>query len=358
MIKEKPAYWGVITADVRYCEDITPNAKLLFSEMTALCNKEGHCWATNQYFADLYEVTPQTVSTWISSLIKEGFILSAMVKTGTGSKRKMWVGGLKEILKGGLKDNHKSIVNSTSINNNKEDDSSSSNLKRSFGYRCIKIWNAFPYTMNHRSPAIIKTIDTYMKELMKGTFPINRVINEGYFERHKIIAEGVYTKSELIQGIKNVALYSKEGYQHMVTKDLSSLIYNPRTGTSIFLSVIDEPPKPLSEERPIHDATPKLTALFTPLFNGTIMEDKVRLIEGIHTLNVYQKKIHVRIPKMERLFGTPYKLCKTYIEWLEDQEWLEEIKVGHIKSDGKMFRKFVDDMEEECNGYKLVVGKR
>ncbi|MBT6231710.1 MAG: hypothetical protein HOI47_34135 [Candidatus Scalindua sp.] len=103
------------------------------------------------------------------------------------------------------------------------------------------------------------------------------------------------------------------------------------------------------------DPNPILTKLFIDSFNfEDNIADKNRLIEGIKSLVEYQGKINIRMSRMNRLLGTPYRLCKTYIEWLEYQDWMDKIKIGHIKTDGKIFKKFVEEMEEECFGYKLV----
>ena len=72
-IKTQPSYYAIIPADVRY-SDIQPNAKLLYGEITALANKDGYCWATNSYFAELYGVAITTVSEWIKNLTEKGFI--------------------------------------------------------------------------------------------------------------------------------------------------------------------------------------------------------------------------------------------------------------------------------------------
>ena len=50
---EKPNYYSYIPAHIRYA-DITPNAKLLFAEITALLQMNGVCFASNQYFSTLY----------------------------------------------------------------------------------------------------------------------------------------------------------------------------------------------------------------------------------------------------------------------------------------------------------------
>ena len=67
-------YYAILPAKVRYDKNITPNAKLLYAEITALCNEKGYCWAGNAYFAELYGVTKTSISNWISSLQKNGYI--------------------------------------------------------------------------------------------------------------------------------------------------------------------------------------------------------------------------------------------------------------------------------------------
>ncbi len=73
--KDNPGYYGIIPAEIRYDVDICPNAKLLYSELTALCNNTGFCWSQNKYFADLYKVSTVTVSRWISQLRYAGYIV-------------------------------------------------------------------------------------------------------------------------------------------------------------------------------------------------------------------------------------------------------------------------------------------
>lgn len=72
--RETPSYFATIPAEVRYSKHLTPNAKLLYGEITCLCNKLGYCWATNGYFAKLYNKDKATISVWINSLHKNGFI--------------------------------------------------------------------------------------------------------------------------------------------------------------------------------------------------------------------------------------------------------------------------------------------
>ena len=84
--KEQPSYYAVLTAEVRYSKVLKPNEKLLFAEITALTNMNGQCFATNKYFAELYDVSVETVSRWVSHLQKLGFI-KRTIKYKDGSKQ-------------------------------------------------------------------------------------------------------------------------------------------------------------------------------------------------------------------------------------------------------------------------------
>jgi gas vesicle protein len=78
------SYYAIIPANVRYDKDLTPNAKLLYGEITALCNEKGYCWASNSYFSDLYSVSKTSISKWINQLVAKGYIKSTIqYKEGT-----------------------------------------------------------------------------------------------------------------------------------------------------------------------------------------------------------------------------------------------------------------------------------
>lgn len=78
------SYYAIIPANIRYDSSITPNAKLLYGEITALCNEKGYCWANNEYFASLYEVSKVSISKWIRQLVEKGYIDSVLeYKEGT-----------------------------------------------------------------------------------------------------------------------------------------------------------------------------------------------------------------------------------------------------------------------------------
>ena len=92
MAEEKKSYYAVIPANVRYDESLPPNAKLLYGEITALCNAEGYCWASNKYFADLYGVTLRTIANWLRGLTERGYIKSEVIyKKGSKEIEKRFI---------------------------------------------------------------------------------------------------------------------------------------------------------------------------------------------------------------------------------------------------------------------------
>jgi hypothetical protein len=120
-MKEQPNYYAIISAEVRYDNNISANAKLLYAEITALLNMNGECFATNKYFSKLYGKSVVTISKWINELISNGYISSYYTyKGGTKEIDRRYLsilkGGIKENDKGGIKENFKD--NNIKVNNN------------------------------------------------------------------------------------------------------------------------------------------------------------------------------------------------------------------------------------------------
>lgn len=89
----RPGYYAVIPADVRYDDRIPANAKLLYGEISALIGKDGFCFATNQYFADIYGCTPVTVARLVSKLEEAGYVKRELEKDKSGqvTRRKLYL---------------------------------------------------------------------------------------------------------------------------------------------------------------------------------------------------------------------------------------------------------------------------
>lgn len=91
MENPQPSFYAVIPASVRYNKNLEAHAKLLYGEITALANQYGYCWATNSYFAELYEVDVSTVKRWLMSLKSEKLIKVEVEAKSFPQKRKIWV---------------------------------------------------------------------------------------------------------------------------------------------------------------------------------------------------------------------------------------------------------------------------
>ncbi|MGW7932869.1 helix-turn-helix domain-containing protein, partial [Staphylococcus xylosus] len=85
---DQPSYYSIITANVRYDNELTDSEKLLFSEITALSNKNGYCSSTNNYFSNLYDVAKETISRRISKLNQRGYIKLEIIKNGKAVKQR------------------------------------------------------------------------------------------------------------------------------------------------------------------------------------------------------------------------------------------------------------------------------
>lgn len=138
-MEEKPNYYAIIPANVRYDNDLRANAKLLYGEITALTYKTGICYASNNYFARLYQVDASAISKWIKNLQDKNYIEVKYIKENNQIiKREIKIIGIDKnqyVLpkeQGGYcqkdnrgycqkdKENNTSNINNTSINNNKE----------------------------------------------------------------------------------------------------------------------------------------------------------------------------------------------------------------------------------------------
>lgn len=91
--KDNPSYWAVLPANVRYDNELRPAARLLYAEISALCNKKGFCIAKNKYFAELYGASKKTVESWIKQLKDRGYIDVEVIRDEEKVviQRKIWI---------------------------------------------------------------------------------------------------------------------------------------------------------------------------------------------------------------------------------------------------------------------------
>lgn len=117
---EKPNYYAVIPANVRYDKDLTANAKLLYGEISALAQKNGVCFATNEYFSNLYNLSERAISRLICSLKNKNYIKVEIDNSEPNKKhRQICLGGIdkngNDSIDKNVQYNNTSSINNTSI---------------------------------------------------------------------------------------------------------------------------------------------------------------------------------------------------------------------------------------------------
>lgn len=86
----QPNYYSVLPAHIRYSEVLSDFEKILYSEIVALSNAIGYCYASNNYFAKVYNKSTRTISQAISNLAKYDYIKIHIDKEN-GNKRRIYV---------------------------------------------------------------------------------------------------------------------------------------------------------------------------------------------------------------------------------------------------------------------------
>lgn len=70
----KPSFYSILPAKVRYDKELKDKAKLIYSEITSLSNSDGECYALNEYFCNLYDISEATITRIIRQLKKKKLI--------------------------------------------------------------------------------------------------------------------------------------------------------------------------------------------------------------------------------------------------------------------------------------------
>ena len=65
---------ALLPAQIRYNRDLKPNEKVLYSELLIKSYPLGYCEINNMDLATAFHVTRQSVSGWLSDLVRAGYI--------------------------------------------------------------------------------------------------------------------------------------------------------------------------------------------------------------------------------------------------------------------------------------------
>lgn len=190
----KKSYYAIIPANVRYDDMLIPNAKLLYGEITALCNEKGYCWASNEYFAQQYNVGKSTIQRWLKTLEERGYITrDVKYKDNSNEIEARYIRIVSEGSSHKQGDPHlenrvtphpkNEQDNTTVINNtfNKENSSkqvSSNTLEENFE----KLWSLYPKKTGKK-----KALASYKRAIKKGI--TNKRIQTGIVKYKKYLSQ-------------------------------------------------------------------------------------------------------------------------------------------------------------------------
>lgn len=360
--KEKPNYYAIIPANVRYDENLSANTKLMYGEITALSNKHGYCFASNKYFSNLYGVSITSISTWINQLKQNGYIIIEMVYENPQkiTQRRITITtnrGIKENFNRGIKENFKdnSIDYNNTINSIYSD--SDESPKKVLTHPIMDYWNSLETTRKHlkADSKVYKTAIRYLKQLNTGTFGkmVTLKVEQKLSSTDRIKK---WTNDEIKQVLDTTLLVFQAGYwptdKSQIPTDLASLIYNPRSQFSWFLRCWKNPPQAIEQQIEIISKDEKALSLYQQVFNVSSQKMNRRLVMIVNVLYDWYTKKMLQYPSasFDAHFGTFERFAKKHCEWLYTQG--KDIHLSYCKLDAQNFTRFLDSIQKNY-GYNL-----
>lgn len=176
-------YYVVIHAQVLHDNRLTPLARLIYGELSALANIQGFAWISNRKMASKYRVSIKTISRNISKLQELGYIKSELIykdEKKEVEQRNIYIEPLDknvnsvpskmsrgygqnspEGMDKKVKDNNTSNNTMNNTNNNIADKSADSVLDERFE----NLWKLYPRKAGSKQ----KAKSAYKKAIKKGT---------------------------------------------------------------------------------------------------------------------------------------------------------------------------------------------
>ncbi len=362
-------------------------AKLLYGDITFFTQWGSvKCFVSNETLCQLIGKKQSAITSAIKELKNEGFIET----TFDGRKRYIQLvheidlqkqGGLREYLKehlftnqpsgkslDTLAENHyhnnidKNIVKvskDTSSVFKKNGDSNSKDSSESIPKKnaLIDFWNSLNGA-KHRdtSTKTYRRATILLNQLRNGTFLARNQIDKGFLDKNKIKfpADKNWDRAELRQGMRRLSNLLTGGYwpqdKSRLPKDLPSLLYNPQTGTSLFLMVMANEPKLINanaNEKALGALPSRMAEAFDAMFE--LGSQRGQFVKGLQSILKFHQRM-ITLPdeyhNIRYWFREPHKLCEDYARWLAEQDWLDTIQVSAISAESKLWDKYITEQEK------------
>jgi hypothetical protein len=85
--KNTNSYFAIIPTIILERKDIKPNCKLLYAEISSLTKKNGECWATNNYLAEMLGLSETSITELLIILKKKNLVIVELRKDEEGTHR-------------------------------------------------------------------------------------------------------------------------------------------------------------------------------------------------------------------------------------------------------------------------------
>lgn len=197
--ESKIGYYAVIPSTVLFNEELKSNEKLLYAVITALANKEGYCYASNNYLADLFNSKAHTISNWISYLNKLNFVYVDLIRNNKNEiiQRRIYINDIPYVTKMTYP---YTIKMSEGMSQKRQDNNINIKIDRLFNY-IIKKESENPENMT--SVQEVKFMEILEKLELNYTEKLLKIFTEDNIEKLKII---IYALKDLSISNRSILL--------------------------------------------------------------------------------------------------------------------------------------------------------
>jgi hypothetical protein len=214
----------------------------------------------------------------------------------------------------------------------------------------VEYWNSLPNAVKHAPGTLAyKSAAKNIKDLLSGDFKL-RSFDLDFLAKCSYDLEmdvPSFSRTEILNGLQRLSLLLTPGYwpenkNSYRSMGLSKLIYNPTTGKSMFLHVLANPPKLLSDML-------SCNSQFKSIAEKFCMDNK---LTELNKAVKFMDEIAVRFKKIpENAFeqGDFGYFCPTvekFIEhfaftYLNRQSWIKQMSVNFLDPKGTVFAAYV-----------------
>lgn len=236
----------------------------------------------------------------------------------------------------------------------------------------IEYWNTFTQVRKHRPTSKSYLLASQLLcQLKKGTFSEKNILNKEWLKKQNIpdfYLTRQWSEDQLMRGLEELSKLFVNGYwpqdKNKLPKQLSDLIYNPRTQKSYLLQALFKPIPQITQEtikkqeKKLTDEDQKMYKILSRSlkdirgFDLSVYESK-QLIDNVIAIKYYHSEIDRSDDQIAKYLRTPTKLCEEFEEYLQlCYSDFREIKLIMLRPGSTIWTKFIYHLEDSI-GVKI-----